>query len=251
MPTPLELLLDPLSLAVFAIYAALILCEALAPARPLPAVRGWRILGLAAFAFYFFLSSYLPLLWGDWLAPLQIFDLAGLGTWAGAAVGLLVYEFGAYVYHRSMHRSKVLWRGLHQMHHSAERLDTFSAFWFSPLDMAGWTLLASVSLTLLGLSPAATTVVLLVVTLLTIFQHSNLRTPRWLGVLVQRPEAHSHHHARGVHDRNFADLPVFDIVFGTFHNPREFAPATGFYDGASRRVAEMLALRDVSTPRTV
>lgn len=249
MPTPLDLLLDPISLAVFAIYAALILWEALAPARPLPSVKGWRVAGLAAFAVYFFLSSYLPILWGDWLAPIQLADLSALPTWAGAAIGLLTYEFGAYVYHRSMHRSAWLWRGLHQMHHSAERLDTFSAFWFSPLDMVGWTLLASVSLTLVGLAPEATTVVLLTVTLLAIFQHSNLRTPRWLGVFVQRPEAHSHHHERGVHDRNFADLPVFDIVFGTFHNPREFAPATGFYEGASRRVAEMLVFRDVSAPR--
>jgi sterol desaturase/sphingolipid hydroxylase (fatty acid hydroxylase superfamily) len=250
MPTPLELLLDPISLAVFAIYAALILWEAIAPARALPAVKGWRAIGLAAFVFYFFLSSYLPLLWGDWLAPIQWVDLTGLPTWAGAAIGLLVYESGAYFYHRAMHRSTWLWRGLHQMHHSAERLDTFSAFWFSPLDMVGWTLLTSVSLTVVGLAPAATTVVLLAVTLLTIFQHSNVRTPRWLGGFVQRPESHSHHHQRGVHDRNFADLPIFDIVFGTFHNPREFAPATGFYDGASKRVVEMLAFRDVSSPRS-
>jgi sterol desaturase/sphingolipid hydroxylase (fatty acid hydroxylase superfamily) len=249
MPTPLDLLLDPISLAVFGIYATLILWEAVAPARALPTVRGWRLKALAAFAVYFLLSSYLPLAWGVWLAPIQLFDLTSLGTWGGAAVGLLVYEAGAYAYHRAMHRSTLLWRGLHQMHHSAERLDAWSAFWFSPLDMVGWTLLASVSLTLLGLTPAATTVVLLTVTLLAILQHSNLRTPRWLGVFVQRPESHSFHHQRGVHDRNFADLPLFDIVFGTFHNPREFAPATGFYDGASRRVAEMLAFRDVSTPR--
>jgi sterol desaturase/sphingolipid hydroxylase (fatty acid hydroxylase superfamily) len=249
MPTPFELLLDPISLAIFGMYAALVLWEAIAPARVLPTIRGWRLAGLAAFVFYFFLSSYLPLAWADALTPIQLFDLSALGAWAGAAVGLLVYEFGAYVYHRAMHRFAVLWRGLHQMHHSAERLDTFSAFWFSPLDMVGWTLLGSVSLTVVGLTAEATTLVLLIVTLLTIFQHSNVRTPRWLGYFVQRPEAHSHHHERGVHDHNFADLPIFDIVFGSFHNPREFAPATGFYEGASRRIVEMLVFRDVSTPR--
>jgi len=30
-----------------------------------------------------------------------------------------------------------------------------------------------------------------------------------------------------VHARNYADLPIFDMLFGTFHNPRGFAPATG------------------------
>jgi hypothetical protein len=34
MPTPIEILLDPVSLAVFALYAALIVWEAVAPARP-------------------------------------------------------------------------------------------------------------------------------------------------------------------------------------------------------------------------
>ena len=43
----------------------------------------------------------------------------------------------------------------HQWHHSAERLDTWGAFWFSPLDMVGWTALFSLALTLVGLSPAA------------------------------------------------------------------------------------------------
>lgn len=63
---------------------------------------------------------------------------------------------------------------------------------------------------------------------------------------MQRPESHSYHHARGIHRDNYADLPVFDILFGTFHNPRDFAPANGFYDGASLRVGEMLLFRDVA-----
>jgi sterol desaturase/sphingolipid hydroxylase (fatty acid hydroxylase superfamily) len=125
-----------------------------------------------------------------------------------------------------------------------------SAYWFSPVDMAGWTLLASVSLVLVvGLAPWPATYVLLTVTFLAVFQHTNIRTPRWLGYLIQRPEAHSHHHGRGVHWDNFADLPVFDMVFGTFRNPRGFADATGFYDGASYRVGEMVAMKDVSTPK--
>jgi sterol desaturase/sphingolipid hydroxylase (fatty acid hydroxylase superfamily) len=239
MPTPLELLLDPISLTVFAMYAALVLWEAVAPARALPVVKGWKLYGLGSFVVYFFVSSYLPLLWGERLVRYQLFDLSGLGTLAGAAVGLAVYELIAYLYHRA----------LHQMHHSSERLDTYSAFWFSPLDMVGWTAVASLALTVVvGLSPAATTAVLLFVTLLAILQHSNIRTPRWLGYFVQRPEAHSYHHERGVHTRNFADLPVFDMLFGTFHNPREYAPATGFYDGASRRIGAMLCWRDVSAP---
>jgi len=249
MPSILDLLRDPISLGTFAVYGALIAWEYVAPARPLPRLAWWRTRGLAAFAVYFLLSSYLPLVWTDHLARWQLFDLTALGTWRGALAGFLVYQLLAYAWHRSMHASDLLWRSFHQMHHSAERLDTFSAFWFSPLDMIGWTFVASAALTLaVGITPEATTVVLLGQTLLAIFQHSNLRTPQWLGYLTQRPENHASHHARGIHHGNFSDLSALDMLFGTFHNPKEFPAATGFYDGASTRIGAMLAFRHVSRP---
>lgn len=251
MPTLVDLLLDPVSLAVFAIYAGLMLWEAIAPARPLPTIPGWWLRGLTAFGAFFLVSSYLPLWLDRHLAPYQLFDLTGLGQWSGALAGLLVYEAGGYLWHRSMHASNLLWRGVHQMHHSAERFDTFSAFWFSPLDMVGWTVLPSLCLVLVvGITPEAATLVLYALTFMGIFQHTNVRTPRWLGYVVQRPESHSHHHERGVHGRNYADLPIFDLLFGTFHNPCDFAHATGFYEGASLRLGDMLRFRDVSQPRT-
>ena len=247
MPTPLQLLLDPVSLTVFGVYAALIASEALAPARALPAVRAWRVHGLLAFIVYFCLSSYLPLLWSEQLAQLRLADLTTLGTFGGAVAGLLLYEAGVYAWHRTMHGSDALWRTFHQMHHSAERLDTYGAFWFSPFDMIGWTVLSSLCLTLvIGVTPEAATLVLYATTFLGVFQHANIRTPRWLGYLIQRPESHSRHHERGVHASNYSDLPVFDLLFGTFDNPREFRPEAGFYDGASKRVWDMLRLRDVS-----
>jgi sterol desaturase/sphingolipid hydroxylase (fatty acid hydroxylase superfamily) len=248
MPTPIELLLDPASLTVLALYGALMLWEALAPARPLPAIPGWKLRGMISFAAYFFLSSYLPLLWGEYLAPVQLLDLAALARWEGAAVGLLAYQVFVYAWHRTMHAVTPLWRAFHQMHHSAERLDTFSAFWFSPLDMIGWTAVFSLSLTLVGLTPEAATMTMYVTTLLSILGHTNVRTPQWLGYFIARPEMHSHHHERGVHARNYADLPVFDMLFGTFYNPREHAAQQGFYAGASRRVFDMLRFRDVAEP---
>lgn len=252
MPSLIEILLDPVSLTVFAIYAALIAWEHFFPARELPQMPGWRARGLAAFAFSFALSTYLPLLWTEYLLPWQLFELSYLGTAAGGLVGLLVYEAIGYFYHRGMHASDLAWRVLHQMHHSAERVDTWSAFWFHPLDMIGWTAVSSLALTLVvGLSPSATTAAMLAFTLLSIFQHTNVRTPRWLGYFVQRPESHSWHHARGRHRNNYADVPVFDLLFGTFDNPRDFAPATGFYDGASSRIGDMLIFREISVdPRS-
>ena len=61
MPTPLEILLDPVSLIVLSIYGGLMFWEAVFPGRKLPKVKNWKLRGLLAFAFYFYLSSYLPL----------------------------------------------------------------------------------------------------------------------------------------------------------------------------------------------
>ncbi len=251
MPSPISLLLDPISLWLFAIYGVLILWEWLAPARRLPLVPFWKLRGLCGFAVYFFLSSYLPLLWTSQFASWQLLDLSALGTWAGALVGLLVYEAGVYCWHRGMHGSTILWRLFHQTHHSAERIDTYGAFWMSPWDMAGWTVLYSICLTLgIGLTAEAATVTLLGSSFLSVFQHANVRTPRWLGFIVQRPESHSFHHGRGLHAYNYSDLALFDLLLGTLYNPDDFAPEAGFYDGASQRVADMLLMRDVSTPPT-
>jgi len=248
MPTPIEILLDPISLTILAIYAALMLWEAIAPGRTLPQVKGWWMRGLTAFTAFFYLSTYLPLIWDRYLEPFQLFDLKHLSTVNGALIGILLYELGVYVWHRSMHTSSFLWRVFHQMHHSAERIDTFGAFYFSPMDMIGWTALSSLCLTLfVGISPEAITVTILITTFLGMFQHANVKTPRWLGYIIQRPESHSIHHGKGIHKFNYSDLPIFDIAFRTFKNPSLFQPESGFYPGASSQIADMLLFKKIDS----
>ena len=249
MPTPLEILLDPVSLIVLAMYGSLMIWEAVFPGRELPKVKNWKIRGLMAFVGYFFLSSYLPLFIDPFLEPYRLFDLSGLGTVVGGLFAVLLYEFGMYVWHYSLHRFNFLWRIFHQMHHSAERLDTYGAFYFSPFDMIGFTALGSLCFSLIaGLSPQAITLMLLITNFFSIFQHANIRTPQWLGYIIQRPESHTYHHAREIHNGNYSDLPIYDILFGTFHNPKDFEHETGFYNGASARVTEMLMFKDVTKP---
>jgi hypothetical protein len=80
------------------------------------------------------------------------------------------------------------------------------------------------------------------------FQHLNVKTPRWLGYIVLRPEQHSVHHERGVHAYNYGNLAFMDILFGTFRNPEGFSREQGFWDGASAKVGAMLVGRDVGEP---
>lgn len=91
----------------------------------------------------------------------------------------------------------------------------------------------------------------LAVTFFAIFTHANIRTPKWLGYVVARPEMHAVHHERGSHSHNYCDIPLIDMIFGTYSNPKTFNGEGGFYDGASSRVVDMLLGRDVSVPREV
>ena len=229
---------------------AMIVLDLFARGRKHDSTRFWRVRAVAVTIAIFYFAGYVAVFWGTVLGDFHLIDGSALGTWGGAAVGILVYELLHYWYHRSAHELNWLWYAGHQMHHSAESLDAFGAYYLHPFDAAMFTTLGSlVFFPLLGLTVEAGVIGALFLTFNAMFQHMSVRTPRWLGYLIQRPESHSVHHARGVHRYNYSDLPLWDIVFGTFRNPPEFQKAQGFYPGASERIPEMLAMRDVSTPR--
>lgn len=235
-----------LTLALFLGFAGLELALA-AGGRRFPAVTRWRMKGAAFTLLYFAVATYAPFLWDGWLGQYRLIPADHWPFWAQVIVGFLVLEFGIYAWHRTMHNVQPLWRWFHQMHHSAERVDLWGAYYFHPFDMLGWALLSSLTLVLgVGIGPEAALVVAIVSTAMGMFQHVNIRTPHWLGYIVQRPESHSAHHERGVHARNYGDLPLFDLIFGTFHNPKTFDGVCGFYDGGSTRVKDMLLGREIA-----
>jgi sterol desaturase/sphingolipid hydroxylase (fatty acid hydroxylase superfamily) len=248
VPSLFDLIVDPVSLSVLALYVAMSCWERLRPARVLPRVPHWQLRGLAAFAVYFLISSYLPFLVQEPLARLSLFDGRSLGTLGGGLLAYVLYEFLLYLWHRALHEFDALFLSFHQLHHSAERVDVSGAFWFSPLDMIGFTLVSLLALSFVLVTPQAGTLFLLLGSFSAVFQHANLRTPHWLGYVIQRPEMHALHHARGAHRNNYSDLPLFDMLFGTYENPREFAGENGYYPGASSRILAMLLCKDVSRP---
>ena len=164
------------------------------------------------------------------------------------AVGLLSFlltSFVFYWWHRLTHRSDLLWRLFHQLHHSARRVEALTAFYAHPLDTAAAVLISAFSSYIVfGASPVAAAVALLLTGAFDLFVHSDVATPRWLGYLVQRPEMHTVHHQLGHHAQNYG-LPIWDLLFGTWSNPEVRAPHLGFDADKSARVTDMLLFRDV------
>jgi sterol desaturase/sphingolipid hydroxylase (fatty acid hydroxylase superfamily) len=235
---------------IIGLIPGLILVDWALRGRKHDSTRFWRVRATIATIATFYIAGYVALFWGTVLGDFHLIDGSGLGTWGGAAVGILAYEFTHYWYHRGAHAFDWLWRSGHQMHHSAESMDAFGAYYLHPVDTFIFTTLSSfVFFPLLGLSMEAGLLGALFLTFNALFQHMSFKTPRWLGYVIQRPESHSIHHARGVHRYNYSDLPVWDMLFGTFRNPEGFQKEHGFYQGASARIPELLAFRDVSTPK--
>jgi sterol desaturase/sphingolipid hydroxylase (fatty acid hydroxylase superfamily) len=229
-------------------FAAFLIAERLAPARPLPAVRGWFWKGLLFFLAGGAIVGGLPGLWAGWVRAHRLLNLEGLGVAGGTAVALVATDLVVYWFHRLRHRLPLLWR-LHQMHHSAERLDAAGAFYFHPLETLLFAFVISfLSALVFGVHPLAAALNGYFGFFVSVFTHANLRTPRWLGYLIQRPESHSVHHQRGVHAFNYGALALWDLVFGTFRNPATFVGETGFWNGASGKVGSLLLGADVSQP---
>lgn len=232
-------------------FGIFILLDTLASARVFPKTAFWKVRGILSAAMYFVLASYSPYLWSEWMSGMQLIDASHLPLWLAIPLGYITLQFCNYAWHRLLHKSDFMWRWFHQMHHSAERVDIYGALYFTPLDAIGFTFSGSFALVVvMGISPLAAALTGLIAGLISLFTHANIKTPRWIGYIIARPEYHSVHHMRGRHNSNFSELTWWDMLFGTFENPRTFNSQVGFYDGASLRIPEMLIGRDVTRPRS-
>jgi len=242
---------DIIGLATPVTYFAFLITERLWPARQFPSRKGWVWIGIGFLVLIATVGTVVPLLLpGDWVAAHRWMDGTGLGVAGGAIAGYFVLSGLAYAYHRACHNVGFLWRVSHQMHHAPQRVDISSSVIFHPLEMVAQVCIQLfVTVIVLGLDPIAAALVGYIAAFYGMFQHWNVRTPKWLGYLIQRPESHCVHHRKGVHYYNYADFPLWDILFGTFRNPTNYIGECGFEDPADRRMGAMLAFADVNASK--
>jgi sterol desaturase/sphingolipid hydroxylase (fatty acid hydroxylase superfamily) len=227
-------------------YFAMLAAEAIWPARAFPRIRGWRLAGIGFLGVLVAFGAMIPMLLPvQWLARHRLLDGTRLGVVGGVVVGLLVLEFAGYFVHRAEHRFSFMWRFMHQVHHASTRIDVASSALFHPFDLVAQNVLAiGIGTFVLGLNPLAAGILGYIAAFLGIFQHLNVRTPRWLGFFIQRPEAHCIHHQLNVHAYNYGNIALWDMVFGTYENPATFEGQVGFANEPS--IVKLLLGRDVS-----
>jgi lathosterol oxidase len=138
---------------------------------------------------------------------------------------VLIYaltDLAQYWVHRAFHRVPLLWR-FHKVHHSVERMDWLAGSRLHIVDVLATRSLSLVPMVLLGFSSQAVNLYLPLLALQSVFIHCNLQFEfRALQKITATPKFHHWHHTRGPQhlDRNFAvSLPLWDLLFGTFHSP--------------------------------
>lgn len=237
-----------------ALYAVLMLVEHFNPGRSYPERRSWRLQGWLFFVGVGSLGTGLLMLvrLDERFADASVVDLSHLGAVPGGIVGYLAYSFVHYWWHRWQHTNATLWRWVHQMHHAPVRMDLGGLHLVHPIEYVVLAVLISAIGVALHLGPASILLVAFLANLWSHLGHMNVRTPRWLGYFVQRPEAHELHHLQRNVFCNFGDMPLWDLLFGTFRNPEGYSHepvGIADADGRDRDYLPMLLGRDIRGSR--
>lgn len=228
-------------LIVLAAGLAMLACELRRPGRNFPVVKGWFAQAFALTALQGAIAWVGTATWDKWMPQVAIWHLGGHGLVLDALLGYVAMTFLYYWWHRARHEIPFLWRWLHQVHHSPRRIEVVTSFYKHPAEIVSNGIFSSLIVYIvLGLDPASATLAVVLTGLAELFYHWNVKTPYWLGFVFQRPESHCVHHQRGHHTNNFSDLPLWDMLFGTFENPRARAIECGFGPGAERRLPALL-----------
>jgi sterol desaturase/sphingolipid hydroxylase (fatty acid hydroxylase superfamily) len=230
------------------LFLTLFVIERVRPFQKLEQSRGWYLRFLCLFSFANLVGllaekSWIPVIrgWVFWR------PLALLPAFFQGLLGFLLGSFCFYWWHRARHEQEWLWNIFHQTHHSPKRIEGLTAFYVHPLESVVSSILNSLIVFSLGASPTGYIWSIFFFALVGVFYHSNLQTPRWLSYLINTPELHRIHHLRGRHCNNYSDLPLWDMLFGTYQpvdwpeKPQKY----GFRDDLEYAFGKILSFQNV------
>ena len=229
--------LDWLVLDLFFTGAAFVLLEWVFPrVRPEqgPLSPGWK-LDLAYFGVnhlligvFLVVSTHFAHDYFAWaISPSLQAHVVALPAIIRFALVILAADAVEYVSHRAYHEVPLLWR-IHAVHHSPEYMDWLSGsrlHFFEPLVTRALVL---VPIFLLGFPQDTIFAYLIFISVQSVLIHSNIKVKvGWLRYVIVTPQFHHWHHASDAEaiDKNYAaHTPIFDMMFGTWHLPKDRWP---------------------------
>jgi hypothetical protein len=231
---------------IFAVALGCFVAERLWPAMKLPRVNAWWGRVVLINSIQFGITVLAGRTWNRWLNHVSLFDLKEhCGDWSSA---LIIYLFSTFVYywwHRYRHESQFLWRTLHQIHHSARRLEIVTSFYKHPVEIWINSILSSlIVFPLFGGSLRAAGYYTILIAVGEFFYHWNIRTPSWLGFIFQTPN-------RIGSTINSVITPIILPIFrfGTFSSARSKTRKT-LTETAASKAGVKTALRTCSLVET-
>jgi sterol desaturase/sphingolipid hydroxylase (fatty acid hydroxylase superfamily) len=239
-----------MTIYIIAIGLALVILERIIPDKKLPHVKGWwaRVVLLNLFQLgVLFLGK---VTWDNWFVGNSIFHLSNtVNQPTGGFIAYFITTFVFYWWHRWRHTVNFLWLTMHQVHHSPQRIETITSFYKHPAEIiCNSIIIGAINFLVLGLNLEAASWSLLFAAIGEYAYHMNVKTPHWIGYIFQRPEMHRIHHEKNKHYYNFSDFPIWDMLFGTFKNPKESEVLCGFAPEREEKLVDMLLFKNVNNP---
>jgi sterol desaturase/sphingolipid hydroxylase (fatty acid hydroxylase superfamily) len=228
---------------VLALFAGL---EAFIPAFQQPPQREkrWPVnLGLGIVNILLAPLAPVSAVWGaQWAQDhgFGLLNIMGGPFWVALIATFAVRDFAGYLFHVLMHKVALFWR-MHRVHHFDTHLDVSTSLRSHPAEFAT-LLFTMVPLAIaFGLDPWALAAYEIVLIVVNIYSHANLRLPSWidhpLRFLLVTPNMHCLHHSsfQTETDSNYGQVfSLWDRLFGTYST----APRAG-YDAMQIGLAEI------------
>ena len=156
-----------------------------------------------------------------------LFNLIDAPFWVSIPSSVIALDFLIYVQHRIFHRVPFFW-AMHKVHHTDRDLDVTSALRFHPAEIIVSMVYKFACVILLGAPAAAVIIFEILLNGCAMFNHANLRLPKWLDKTLRlalvTPDMHRVHHSvieRETNSNYGFCLPWWDRMLGTYNDQPE------------------------------
>lgn len=232
---------------IYAVAGILLFLERRYPAHQNSSSKQWVIRAISINTMQLLIYILVDSLWAEHISDWSLFSMGNLmPAPANALLAYFIFTFVVYWWHRLRHHSPTIWRIFHQLHHSPQRIQTLTAYYIHPMDMIANLILSNtIVFLLLGLNLEAAAWYLLITGSAGFLIHANIRLPRQVGYVFQTPEMHRLHHKSEHHAHNYSDIVWWDMLFGTYCNPRHDITQCGFDEFHERKIIPMLLGKNI------